>query len=220
MKSSSHIASQHSPYVRFERDDHVAAGIDHLVLPEVLNEHINLAIWQRALPHEVTTYAQFLQRTQWPQQRFLTTAQNVADILSDALPSDSASAATRTAFIRDVALLAEMYSCLFDVQDVGIRLARLSTAMCPKFHTDKLGCRLITTYAGLGTEWLANDVIQRTTSGKVMTSVDAPVQHLNAGDVALFKGDGWADAAFGGIVHRSPAVPESDARVVLTIDGF
>jgi hypothetical protein len=43
---------------------------------------------------------------------------------------------------------------LFDLENVGVRLNVLAKTLCPRFHADKVPCRLITTYAGKGTEWL------------------------------------------------------------------
>ena len=35
-----------------------------------------------------------------------------------------------------------------------MRLVSTSAPMCPRFHTDHVGVRLICTYVGPGTEWL------------------------------------------------------------------
>ena len=200
----------------FRKIDHVISGDDALVLPEIFNPGTNLAVWQRSLPATAQEYAAFLQTTTWQQQRVMINTSEVAEYLTSKLPE----APGRGAFIADIALLAEMYGCLFNLTEVGIRFARLNTAMCPKFHTDKLGCRLITTYAGVGTEWLKNEHVRRSDNGKVMYQTNAPVQQVATHDVAILKGDGWENNEHGGIVHRSPQLAENEARVVLTIDGF
>lgn len=44
--------------------------------------------------------------------------------------------------IADIQLLGEMFSCLFDLSAIGLRLATLTRAMCPRFHVDHVPCRL------------------------------------------------------------------------------
>ncbi len=44
---------------------------------------------------------------------------------------------------------------------VGLRLRVLDKAMCPRFHVDHVPVRLITTYAGVGSEWLAEGAMDR-----------------------------------------------------------
>ena len=58
---------------------------------------------------------------------------------------------------KDASELVEMFSILFDVDQVGLRLRILDKAMCPKFHVDRVHCRLVTTYTGLATEWLCHN---------------------------------------------------------------
>ena len=195
---------------------HVAVDANPLGLASVLRSEINLAIWQRQLSERLTGYATYLQGSQWQQQRVLIAANDIPKYFSDKRPS----AEGKACFIADVALLADMYSFLFDVEEVGIRLAKLTTAMCPKFHTDKLGCRLITTYAGIGSEWLRNSDVWRDGEGKIAFHANADIQQLVTGEAAMFKGDGWKGNEHSGIVHRSPALEQGQARVVLTIDGF
>lgn len=71
--------------------------------------------------------------------------------------------------------------------------------MCPRFHADKVPCRLVTTYASKGTKWLD---VHETDRLALMTDNEYRVeqhviQNLNIGDVALFKGDRWEDNAGG-----------------------
>jgi hypothetical protein len=104
----------------------------------------------------------------------------------------------------------------------------LDRAMCPRFHTDNIGCRLITTYQGGGTEWLNNVDIDRSklgagnmglpdTESGLFPNTDC-IQQVNVGDVVLLKGDGWIGNEGLGAVHRSPAVPAGEKRVVVTMD--
>jgi len=127
----------------------------------------------------------------------------------------------------DIAQLSAMHACLFDVTYVGLRLKTLDRPMCPRFHVDRVTCRLLTTYVGAGTEYLANEDVDRSQIGRpvadpyrapVLTG-DAEIHRLPAGAVALCKGEAWPGNDGAGFVHRSPD-PAGSARLVLSLDGL
>jgi len=131
-------------------------------------------------------------------------------------------------FIDELADLVDMFCCLFDVEKAGFRLTMLDKAMCPKFHVDKVPCRLVTTYQGAATEWLAHKHVDRTKLGKGafglsdensgIYTAKSEIQQLAVGDVALLKGELWEGNEGAGIVHRSPKVDRHDQRLLLTLD--
>ena len=132
------------------------------------------------------------------------------------------------AFSRDVAELVDMFCCLFGLEYVGLRLTALTRAMCPRFHVDNVPCRLVTTYQGPATQWLLHERVDRSRpgagsngqcdseSGLYLRSSD--IQRLSIGDVALLKGELWEGNEGAGLVHRSPAVPAAESRLLLTLD--
>ena len=87
---------------------------------------------------------------------------------------------------------------------------------------------MITTYCGVGTEWLAHGSVDRSKLGRgnngkpdhesgVYTDVSL-INRLNYGDVALLKGEAWQGNENAGLVHRSPEVGEGQSRLLLTLD--
>lgn len=176
-------------------------------LTEVLQDGVNLAVWQRQLPVHVADFAQVL----------LSLGQPLAESLTLELQPDDDAPALRglaeayadlqgyEGFICDVRWLVGAYACLLDARRVGLRLRALEGAMCPRFHVDHVPARLICTYAGPGSEWLtAPDAVQ--------------VEQLSTGDVAVLKGERWLGNEGQGLVHRSPAVPAGQRRLMLTLD--
>ena len=105
-------------------------------------------------------------------------------------------------FCNDVTELVEMFCCLFDLKEAGFRLSVLGKAMCPRFHVDHVPCRLVTTYAGVGTQWLAHERVDRSKLGVGSNGLPDEesglfpqaddVQNINIGHVALLKGESWA----------------------------
>lgn len=177
------------------------------VLTDILQEDVNLAVWQRQLPGHVDNFADVLLSLQQPLGESLT-----LELLPDgevpALPGLAAAYVDLQGydgFVADVSWLIGAFACLVDARRVGLRLRVLDGAMCPRFHVDHVPLRLICTYAGPGSEWLAMpDAVE--------------VNRLHSGDVALLKGEKWLGNEGAGLVHRSPQLPEGQRRLMLTLD--
>jgi Protein of unknown function (DUF1826) len=202
----------------------VAMAEDAAVLSEIYQDQINLAVWQRKVDAELADAVAALLAITSHQRHWqgLLRPDATGEWLDQHLPQFPA----RSLLLRDIELLVDMFSCLFELREVGLRLAILDIAMCPRFHTDRTLCRLVTTYGGPGTEWLAHDRVDRTRLGSpAQQDAEASVfqalediQQLKAGEVALLKGEAWAGNAGAGLVHRSPRIMQGDKRVLLTLD--
>jgi hypothetical protein len=128
----------------------------------------------------------------------------------------------------DIAHLVDMFCCLFDLKRGALRMTVLDRAMCPRFHVDRVPCRLVTTYQGIATEWLPHNVADRSKLGTGnMGKPDelsglfehiSDIQQLKSGDVGLMKGELWHNNEGAGLIHRSPQVPNNTRRLVLTLD--
>lgn len=92
--------------------------------------------------------------------------------------------------------------------------------MCPRFHVDHVPMRLITTYAGVGSQWLKENAIDRKRLGEVGAEPQDPqyIEQIERGDVALLKGERWRGNEGRGLVHRSPQLAENERRLILTLD--
>jgi len=121
-------------------------------------------------------------------------------------------------------VLAELTGC----ELVGVRLARLEAAMCPRFHVDKVTVRVVSTFAGHGTEYLAEEDVDRSWLGHAARGVSdeasglmrpgARIRRAEASDVVLLKGEAWPKNAGRGAVHRSPTASPASPRLVMTLD--
>ncbi|MFV8458724.1 DUF1826 domain-containing protein [Vibrio owensii] len=194
------------------------------VLADIYQEDINIAIWQR----------QFEQQLIDASKAFVTSNPNFGKSLSvspeNALETlqFATDGKAPNVLLRNIAELVDMFCYLFELKDAGLRLATLNSAMCPRFHVDQVPCRLVTTYHGTATQWLANDAVNRaklghgsnglpdSESGLYMKEND--IQHLSVGDVALLKGERWSGNENRGLVHRSPNIESSESRLLLTLD--
>ncbi len=206
----------------------LSQSTDPAVFTSLYDSEINLCVWQRELADEVTQYSEYLLQ-QYPHAteiRLSATLKELGQALEKQLPAHI----QRQAFIDNVIILADMLICLLGAKAVGLRLCVTGTATCPRFHVDKLGCRLITTYSGPATEWLENADIDRSklgpgAEGKAdcesgLYSQESAIYQLSHGDVALLKGELWPGNHKRGIVHRSPTIPTGLKRLFVTMDAI
>lgn len=190
-----------------------------MVLSEVLQDGVNLAVWQRRLPAHIEDFARLLLSLDEPlaDTRTLDIGKEGEVPALDGIASAYADLVGYEGFIADLGWLVGAYACLLDARSVGLRLRVLDSAMCPRFHVDHVPLRLITTYAGPASEWLEEGAIDRRRLGQV--EVDpAHVQRLACGDVALLKGEKWLGNEGAGLVHRSPSPANGERRLILTLD--
>jgi hypothetical protein len=79
---------------------------------------------------------------------------------------------------------------------------------------------LITTYAGIGSQWLEEGAMDRLQLGQANAEPQgaASIRQLNSGDVALLKGEKWHGNEGFGLIHRSPQPAPGERRLLLTLD--
>ncbi len=224
--------------------DDWAIDQDPAVLARIYEDAISIAIWQRQLQQDVECYLSELLRKSKnialklsgsPEQlmqevqRVFPPAFFPPAFFPPALIGEQSSCVSAAAFYADIHNLLDMFACLFDAKILGLRINTLEHAMCPRFHTDNVGTRLITTYYGLATEWLPNQLADRSALGTefaskintpgAITASESHIQRMAAGDVALFKGELWEGNEGRGIIHRSPALTiQQPKRLVVTCD--
>ena len=201
---------------------HPVQGETPQTLARILDDDVNLAIWQRQLPVHIIDFGQLLLSLNAP----------LAESLVLELPSDDAEPNLQglasgfsdlqgyEGFIADVSWLVSAFACLLGAKRIGLRLRALDKAMCPRFHVDHVPVRLITTYSGIGSQWLREGVMDRRQLGKPEAEPvqDSLIEQIASGDVALFKGEKWHGNEGFGLIHRSPQPAPGERRLILTLD--
>lgn len=191
------------------------------VLGDALTDGVNLTVWRRQLPSHIADFAHTLLALDEPLAESLTVEPDAHG--ASHMPTLAAAyqgIAGHAGFIADVAWLVRAFSFLLDARRIGVRLRVLDKPMCPRFHVDHVPLRLITTYAGAASEWLREDAMSRRRLGEAAAEpFDAAlIEQLNAGEVALFKGEKWQGNEGAGIIHRSPLAAPDKKRLILTLD--
>lgn len=196
------------------------------VLDAIAMGDVNVACWLRDLPAAVAVACAAVARTAWEGVDVTERASRMP--IDDALSRFEEP--VRTWLARDVRRLVATVARAGDARALRMTFGAASTDKCRKFHCDMVRYRLVTTYAGPGTEWLANEDVDRDalerlipcaeTSNRLVVRDPLAVNRAHAGDVLLMKGA--RDARTGGAVHRSPPIEHLGARrlvlVVSTVD--
>lgn len=188
------------------------------ILAEILREDINLAVWQRQLPAQLQDFAALVTGLDQPlfDERVIDVDEQHPPLLENFLP-DAVDIFGYEGFVADVQWLIAAYTCLLGARRIGLRLRVLEGAMCPRFHVDHVPMRLLTTYAGAGSEWLEEGRLDRSTLQHAQPPVDN-IRRLRSGDVALLKGEKFQGNEGYGIIHRSPQTPAGERRLLLSLD--
>ena len=193
---------------------------------EIYQEEVNIAIWQRKLSSKIMLASNNILQT-YP---FLEISEviNPKDVI-EMLDSKIGTSKDNIYLSSDISDLVNIFCDLFKLDRVGFRLKILDHAMCPRFHVDRVPCRLITTYHGIATEWLPHCKVDRSklgvaSHGKIdeetgIFKTHKDIEQLDVGHVGLLKGESWEKNEGAGLVHRSPKVEDNDQRrLMLTLD--
>ncbi|WP_434952637.1 DUF1826 domain-containing protein [Shewanella sp. HL-SH4] len=200
-------------------------GDDLAIFTDIYQPETNMVIWQRSMSEALSLAVRTFVNTSTTKQTILAvTPQDTQQKLYDIFGQTDAV----TLISHDISQLVDMFCCLFDQKRVGLRLTILDHAMCPRFHVDRIPCRLVTTYQGIATQWLEHKDVVRSKLGagnqghadenSGLFDHQNKIQHLNTGDVALLKGELWDEHQGAGLVHRSPPLTVGESRLLLTID--
>ncbi len=134
----------------------------HTVLTDIYQEETNMVVWKRDLANNLEQAADAIIESQPTLEEFLVVSPKEA---FDSLKKVLGSSPEAEVLAEDITYLVDMFCCLFDLKRGALRMTVLDRAMCPRFHVDRVPCRLVTTYQGIATEWLPHNVAGRSKLG-------------------------------------------------------
>lgn len=204
---------------------HTVIASSPAALIDIFQPDVQLAVWQRPIDQAIAGYLGTNRLHLGRGLRSSLTADECPDLVD--LPASPG----RDALAEDMGRLAELLRDLLDCPRIGLRLEVIDKAMCPRFHVDRVGIRLLCTYRGPGTEWIADTGADRTKLGSGasgwpdevsgLIGADTRIESVASFSVALLKGSLWQGNGGRGVIHRSPAIPvDALPRVVLALDGM
>lgn len=195
-------------------------GDTPMALSGILEDGVNLAVWERRLPLHIVEFGALLVALNEPLADSLVIELNNEDAVPNlqGLASSCRDLEGYEGFIADVSWLVSAFACLLGAKRIGVRLRLLDKAMCPRFHVDHVPVRLITTYAGVGSQWLREGVMDRRQLSQPDAEPTGRIEQIHCGEVALLKGTKWHGNEGYGLIHRSPALKADERRLILTLD--
>jgi len=181
-------------------------------LVEIFDPGVQVCAWRREIDPAIESYLSSLPQT--GQLHVMKTLSPGRLPRFDSFPEGVG----RTALIDDLSLLHEIVLDLIGDCEVGLRLARLGRAMCPSWHVDRVGIRLVCAYQGPGTQWLRNQDVDRGDLRSDQIDNSDFIEAV-AGEILLLKGSQWSGNDSYGAVHRSPEVgSNASLRTLISLD--
>ena len=205
-------------------------GMDHrtddlLNSSNILNKDVNISIWERKLSNQILNSSQTILKEN--PELSISKLSKPSDIYEQLL-DDFDSNEKYLPLFKDVSELINIFCKIFDLEFAWLRLEAINHPMCPRFHSDYVDCRTVTTYVGPGTEWLPHHFVNRSKLGhgndgkndeeSGLFKSNNQIEQLEVGHVALLKGEKWEGNKGRGLVHRSPQSKELYQRLYMTID--
>lgn len=173
---------------------------------------INLAFWPRELPAEVVAHLTEMVSTGLAPVRCEAPPDAMEAELCQRLPPGPC----RDWLAADAALLARILAQLVGTRRVVLRVEAIAGDACRLFHADAVALRLVTTYLGRGTQWLADADVEAYGNGGAVP--EDRIHEMATGTVAVFRGLRGVTRGHP-LVHRSPPRRPGDAvRLFLAVD--
>jgi hypothetical protein len=167
-------------------------------------------IWNRQPVSAFQDWIDALHPEQLPSVRLVLRPKMVTDAVTTACDAaQMPECSERTRLIDDISALATTFADVMKAPFLRLRLARVTSNACRKFHVDALRARLICTYRGTGTQYGIST--NGTEPQRVFTTPSgAPI---------VLRGTLWAEQPRSGLLHRSPPIEGSgETRLVVVID--
>lgn len=187
----------------------MAEGIEAAVLERIAEPGVGLALWRRSQPEDLAHWLASTSAGRLPRGRMLVRSRDIAWAFAEMVRPEARALAI------DMADLTEWFCAIAATPEVDIRIETLNHDGCWKFHYDNVALRLITTYRGPGTQWVA--VADGARALAEQRAYAGPVREIPCHAVGLFKGTATGSAR--AVVHRSPPIAGTGmTRLVLVLN--
>ena len=192
-----------------------SAGPNSSVLANIHESKINIAIFKR----EINALQEELDKV--IKRGIALSITGDANAVSNSL--DGSKDLTHCPLLKqDIKDLLHLFSEVSQSRTFRLFLATIENDMCRKFHTDVNDLRMLCTYKGPGTLWLAEGHMdhEEVGNGDEETFIHPDrIRQAETGDVVILKGAIYPREGTQAILHRSPSIEESkEKRILLRFD--
>lgn len=189
-------------------------------LRRILDPDVDVAIWRRrGQPPMHKIFREPLPKD-FPNVRFATSADTLEQ---DLVKHDALQRTLWLPIAEDLEALVRIYAAIAGIDRVRLRLEHPKDDGCRLFHVDSVRLRLVVTYHGPGTEWLAEHDLNRSGlergDNALVIRGENVIRRVPRYAVAMFKGEKFTGVPKSGAVHRSPPIAvEGLERSLVVID--
>jgi hypothetical protein len=184
-------------------------------LASIQDSSVNMVYWKRPIDEDIELFVRFILQEGFSPLNQVVNRNNVQAIVSDHLSKVRFYSVGKASLEADVVRITHQFMDTVKADRLRLILKVVQDDACRKFHTDAYDLRLLCTYFGQGTEWLADQFVNR---GKLIKGTNddivrdwSQVQRTAPFEVAILKGEP-AFRPKGGIVHRSPTIERTDEK--------
>ena len=191
------------------------------ILNEIINPHVNLALWQRPNQREISREVATLQGSQLLDVRRPTSLASIDTDVCELLQLQGIAPANFENLRADIAQLTQLMHGSTQKRNFIFRLLTTYRDDCRRFHLDRTRLRMMCTYRGPGSEWLTDSQVDRGALARGEPN-EAVIRfgepsHFGTFWVGILKGDPGNVGT--GLVHRSPPITGSgQVRVLFCLD--
>lgn len=168
------------------------------------------AIWRRNMPKDVLSWLETVPEDALPNGRVILPTGAIAETFGHLCDMSGLPDGDQRAWLEaDIAEMAQMFADLMQAQYLRLRLDKIQTNACRRFHIDAITARLVCTYRGTGTQY------------GISTDGSDPkrVFTVPTGAPILLRGTLWPGDPQSGLLHRSPPIEGTgETRLVLVLD--
>ena len=174
------------------------------------NSNHAAAIWKRNAPSKFQNWIDALPTATLPSTRMILRPGDVHVGVSKACNNHGMELSPHLQWlIEDITALTHIFCEVIPTSLVRLRLDRVTTNACRKFHVDAITTRLLCTYRGTGTQYGTS--LKGKDPSKILT---APT-----GSPIMLRGTLWPKQPNTTVLHRSPPIEGTgETRLVLVID--
>ena len=167
-------------------------------------------IWQRSILPEFQEWIENLNFDDLPSARLILDPSKVHSTLNLLFDEAGTPDGThRKWLIEDITQITHFFADLMGSPFVRLRIDRVTTNACKKFHIDCILARLICTYRGTGTQYGLSSKKEEPES----------IYTVPTGDPMLLSGTMWPGQSHSNLLHRSPPIAgTNEKRLVLVLD--
>lgn len=189
----------------------VETGMQAEVMHAISKPGCAAAVWLRRLEPGVQTWLDTRAPDTLPQARVVAPSASVPDVVQHVCDGSGLPPSPERAWLeQDIVRLAQTFATVMKAPYLRIRIDRIATNACRRFHLDAVTARLVCTYRGPGTQYGTPSPLGGDPERIVTAPTGAPI---------LLRGTLWPETPSAGLRHRSPPIEGTgETRLLLVLD--